>query len=724
MSLLRPEPRRIAAATLLISLAVFLVGGALWACGPFFPAWILGSDLRVLEAPVLRFEQLLDGLLPKEKPPFQAVVASEEEGLYARTATVDHAELEKALAASSIPAERRAELLAAHDKLRQALAALAEPPMEGETAEEKWPEEEPPAPDLTVPSGLPGEFEDYLRGAVAWHQGKTDEAREHWTRLLDRPADERRFRSTWAAFMLGKAALDDDPAAAVRWFERTRELASQGFADGLGLGAASLGWQARAEWNLGHPEQSLRLYAQQAATGDPTAPQSLRFTSAHILEGSADLAVRAAKDPEARRIVTAYVLSPRWRDSWGDPAESYPEGKAWLDAVTLAGITDVDGADRLAWAAYMGADFDAARQWAERAPEDAPLARWVKAKLLLRDGKLDEAEALLVGVARDLPAADMSPDEASIWLYEKQMPVATGPRALGEAGAVALSRGESVTALDRLLRGGYWLDAAYIAERVLTEDELKDYVDATWSAEVAARYRPPAPDEWAAVPWGGLLTSPPERVAYDLRYLLGRRLVRAGRYEESRAYLPEARREGLDDLASSLARGRDTRRSPAERAADLFHGACVMRHQGMELLGAEIEPDWAFFGGAFEPDPITEERTDRGPLLKATVEEQRRIVRHSQEGVSPWERFHYRFRAADLAREAAALLPDGSEEKVQMLAVAGAWIKLRDPKAALPLYRELLRCCRRTDIGRGALKIHWFPVGVPEIEGCEPPPVS
>lgn len=714
MFLLRPEPRRIAAATLLI----FLAAAALWACGPFFPAWILGSDLRVLEAPVLRFEQLLDSLLPEEAPPFEAVVPSEDEGLYGQTARVDHTELEKALAASGVPAERRAELLAAHDKLRQALGTLAERAEEGETTEEKWPEEPAPPPDLTIPAGLPGEFEDYLRGAVAWHQDKTDEAREHWTRLLDRPADQRRFRSTWAAFMLGKAVLDDDPGAAVRWFERTRELASQGFADGLGLAAASLGWQARSEWKLGHPEQALRLYAQQAATGDPTAPQSLRFTSANILDGSTDLAIRAAKDPEARRIVTAYVLSPRWRDSWGDPAESYPKGKAWLDAVTLAGVTDVDGADRLAWAAYMGADFDAARQWAERAPDTAPLARWVKAKLLLRDGKLDEADALLLEVARDLPAADMSSDDAFFWAYEKQMPLATGPRALGEAGAVALSRGESVTALDRLLRSGYWLDAAYVAERVLDEDELKTYVDSNWPADLAARYQPPAPDEWSDPRPGGILSPKPEELAHDLRYLLGRRLVRAGRYEEARPYLPDERRAGVDDLASALARGRDTQRSPADRAADLFHAACRMRHEGMELLGAEIEPDWAFFGGAFEPDFITEERTDRGPLLKATAEEQRRIV-HNR--VAPWERFHYRFRAADLAREAAALLPDGTREKAQMLAVAGSWIKSRDPQAALPLYRELSRCCRRTDIGREALKIHWFPVEVPEIEGCAPP---
>jgi len=49
----------------------------------------------------------------------------------------------------------------------------------------------------------------YLRGAMAFHGGHFDAARAAWEHLLSRPAAERRFRSTWAAYMLGRMALWD-----------------------------------------------------------------------------------------------------------------------------------------------------------------------------------------------------------------------------------------------------------------------------------------------------------------------------------------------------------------------------------------------------------------------------------------------------------------------------------------------------------------------------------
>ncbi len=65
--------------------------------------------------------------------------------------------------------------------------------------------------ELVVPAGLPGEFDDYLRGAIAYHEDRFKDAREIWEKLLSRPAAERRRRTTWAAFMIGKASLETCP---------------------------------------------------------------------------------------------------------------------------------------------------------------------------------------------------------------------------------------------------------------------------------------------------------------------------------------------------------------------------------------------------------------------------------------------------------------------------------------------------------------------------------
>jgi hypothetical protein len=54
----------------------------------------------------------------------------------------------------------------------------------------------------------------------------------------------------------------------------------------------------------------------------------------------------------------------------------------------------------------------------------------------------------------------------------------------------------------------------------------------------------------------------------------------------------------------------------------------------------------------------------------------------------PEKRFHYRYRAAQLAWWAAALMPNDSEETAAVLAEAGGWLKRGDPKTAEAFIRR------------------------------------
>lgn len=671
-----------------VALAVaFLAGGiALWACGPFFPNWILGPDEDVLLAPQAMFRTELDRLAPAEKPPFPARVAAAP-GL--QTAEEDAAELTAALETMRVPPQQRQALV---ERLRAFREVLGR---EGQAS--------PP-----VPEGLPGEFAGYLRGAAAWWDGRTDEARTHWRRLLERPAAERRFRSTWAAFMLGKAALEEKKLdEAVRWFRRTRELTAEGFTDSLGLASASLGWEGRAQLDRGRFDEAIRLYLQQDRSGDSSGLVSLRWTAGAALKKGRAALLPLARAADTRQIMTSYVLSRYGVDTWDGPIDE-SETRAWMAVVREAGARDLAGADRLAWASYVAGDFAAAEQWLEAAPEDSAMAKWVQAKLLLRAGRLEEAEELLAEVSRTLPEVPL-PDSA--WDPSNQTaPLPTPLRAAGEEGATRLSRGEYVPALESFVRGGYELDAAYVAERVLTLDELRAHVDARWPADLAAQHDP---EEWAMVD-GGLQAASDAETAYDLRYLLGRRLVRAERYKEASPYLPEPYRQRVDALAAALKTGRDGGQPRAERAEALFQAACIVRHDGMELLGTELEPDWFAFYGQYNPEFIVADRGRRrqNKLLRPSADEVARLERHR---VKPAKRFHYRYRAAGIASDAAALLPDGSEEKARILTAAGTWLAFRDPEAADRFYKALIRCCRNTDLGREADELHWFP----EVEGCQ-----
>ncbi len=697
------------AKTLVIFTAILFGALAIWACGPFFPEWLLTRESGILEAPTVWLRDALQPL-PAAKTPFP-VVAADEKGPLHQTAAADRKDLETALAA--LPPDRRQGMVEPYMKVRDAVVKWREEVASWrETAQ--WADPKPPKPQppkLAVPPGLPGELDDYLRGALAYHQEQMDTARAAWEKLLARPEGERKLRSTWAAFMLGKIAVDKDPAAAVRWFERTRDLAGKGFADPLGLAQASLGWQARAEAARHQPDQALRLYLQQEKAGDPTALTSIRRTCARVLAEPADLQ-RVARSAEARPIFTAWTLSVWTRVDYDGPLD--PEGaRKWLAALRAAGVTKTDGADRLAWAAYRAGDFAAAEAWLKQAPADAAMGKWIRAKLLLRAGKVAEAAPLLDQAAAMLPPAP-GPDHELWSAYESNVRPALRPRANGELGAVRLARGEYESALDTLLSGGYWTDAAYVAERVLSVDELRAYVDKTWPADVAARYKPAEPGSGWELVFAGLTPPPDERTANDMRYLLGRRLVRAGRYAEARPYLPVPQQAPLDALRQSLDAGKEEARPAPERAKSLFRAACLTRHQGMELLGTELEPDWHLWEGSYEPDPFAAARADAKTHkhLGPSKDEATRVA-HS--AVSPAKRFHYRYQGADLARSAAALLPDGGDEKALILATAGTWLKARDSQAAQPFYQAILSCCGDTEIGRKAKRLK----AVPTTDTCE-----
>jgi hypothetical protein len=92
--------------------------------------------------------------------------------------------------------------------------------------------------------------------------------------------------------------------------------------------------------------------------------------------------------------------------------------------------------------------------------------------------------------------------------------------------------------------------------------------------------------------------------------------------------------------------------------------------------------------------------------LGPTADERQRARRRT---AVPMKRFHYRYRGADLAGEAAALLPDGSAEKAGMLVTAGNWLEGRDSEAAKPFYEALLSCCGETDLGRRARSLKAIP---------------
>jgi hypothetical protein len=542
-----------------------------------------------------------------------------------------------------------------------------------------------------TPGALLTEFELYQQGRACFLANDEAGARAAWERILALPRAERQWRSTWAAYMLGRSWHAQDPARASEQYAQTRELAAEGFADTLGLATASIGWEARLAYEKQDLPRAFALYLEQAAAKDPTATMSLWrcCNKVYALDDAAlEELVRA---PRCRAIVTAWLVSEnRFESELVNPVVVRPAGLAsrWIAALENAGATEVPFADIIAWSAYQSGQYEVARRWAARAGAAAPRAGWITAKLALREGRVDEAAALLAKAVRAMPPADP-------WysLSEDGRPDAPADRDLasGEAGVLLLTVRQYAEALDFFMLGGHWIEAAYVAERVLTTEELVAEVDGR-----AQRPQASGIDEFAR-----------ER-EQQLRALLGRRLAREGDYARAKRYLPAAIAPLLLRLEACLAEGRSPARAAVERAAALTEAARIMRHRGMELMGTELGPDNARTNGAFWAEDLLADRKQAAEARMVTLQEDE-SRRAAATAVTPWRRFHYRYLASDLAWEAAALLPDGEQRTAALLCEAGLWLKDRDTEAADRFYKAMVRRCGATPLGIEADKLRWFP---------------
>lgn len=632
------------------------------ACGPYFPDTIINQgDAGLLTTPSLPFASALDRTAPP-KPEFKATPPAGEDSA---ASDVLAAELLDLAATGASPeallryTARRTDIFHARERAWNPL----------------WDTPDPAHPFAE----LPREFSLYLDGALAFHEDHPRAAREAFAAVLALPVKQRPFKTVWAAFMLGRlAAATGDRSEAIARFVQTREFARQGFIDRAGLAAASLGEEAKVHFLAGEWLPAARLYLAHYATGHPSALNSLRFTAAAALADKSPAVLPAfAADPAARGLITASLLEhgrAAWSISEAGPlhVDSDSDGaQRWLAALENAHVVNATEATRFALAAYNAADYAACARWLALAPTDAAEPRWLRAKLALRDGRIDRATELLAALVHE---------HARPFNHE------AGARTLeGEFATLCLARRDYTAALRLLLHAGYWEDAAYLAERVLTLDELVAFVSA----------QPPP-------------TSAPAKtdLTQSIHSLLGRRLVRAGRLAEATAYFTPDSVRLLAQFERAVADGRDSSRPAVARGLALWRAAVILREHGLELRGTELAPDFAIWHGNFRGPSFLATRNSAGGASTPSDDE---AARAFASDARPNLRFHYRYRAADLAWEAAPLLPDNSAELAALLQQAGAWLKARDPIAADRFYQALVTRCVETDAGREARRHRWFP---------------
>lgn len=615
-----------------------------FACGPWFPSTVIDKgDAGLLAAPSISFERLLEAALPSAD--FSAKSPPLESERQSRTFDAEQSDLRAAGASDEVITayrDRRAENATNPD----ASASVAR---------------------------LPQEFALYLAGARAYRAADYPKARQSFADVLDLPEAKRRYKTVWAAYMLGKcAAAEGDRALSATWFARTREFARAGFVDSTGLAAASFGEDGRLAYERKEWLAACEHYLRQLATGDFSARNSLEFTAARAVDDSDPAALaQFATTTGPRTVMTAYLLDrAQATNDWGSRPDLSPRTKnaltRWLVALEKTDSPPSKETAAFALAAYITGDYEICARWLKFATDADPAARWLRIKLALRNGHIAEATDQLSSLIQQA-ANDPEPNLDS-------------PQLHGELAQLRLATRDYTDALRLLLIGHYWEDAAYVAERILTTDELVDFIGTETT----------------------LANAEPR-----LQTLLARKLVRADRTTEAGSYFPEEDAAVLAEFTAHLQAGRDVSRPAVARGISLAHAAGVLRAFGLRLRATELEPDNAYTGGMFPAGPsLLTGRVQAGGLAPPSDDE---VVRATLPAATPNRRFHYRYRAADLAWEAAQLLPDNSTELANLLVEAGGWIKARDPQAADRFYKALVNRCPDTDAGREARRLRWFP---------------
>ncbi len=612
---------------------------------------------------------------------------------------------------------------------------------------------------------LPEEFRFYIRSLSL---ARTD-ALALCEALLALPPAQRRNLSALAAYRQARLRmaladeLDDEGAEALvpavrHDLGQVKELVAAGHPAIAHLDLAAEGWLARTylygsslesaydpEDPAVDPARALQAYVELYRRGDATARDSIEHVLRAVL-ASGELAP-LTKDPLHRKLTTAYLCSARQlaQDGLGGfAAELNADITAWLQALRSAQVDFKEDAVRLAALQYRLGQWDACAVTLQSAPANDATAQLLAARLRVRSGdQLGATRLLRPLAAKRLPAPTrgtqpqdefMGPPHFSYhgidYSYESVdlgVPDYTSKAFMyseydtytfdfGQAaGAVSRGRvelailelhfGHYVPAMNLFYNEGMLEDGDYVAECVLTTDELKGAVDRSWKVT-------PGSSKLGGVHNYGMTTSE------HVRALLGRRLFRDGRWAEAVPYLPEEHQKTLRAFMAQMRIAQDPQQSRRARADAYWKAALNVHAHGEDYLFCELGLEWTASLEAHWYDPRGLPAQRIRPILDEpenlwappTEDEVKRAEAWAAKHLVPEGRVYRdaQYEAHRLCLEAVKHLPDDDLAGAQILHFAGSLLKYRDPPAAQAAYRQLATRFRGTTLGAEARRKHWF----------------
>jgi len=426
-------------------------------------------------------------------------------------------------------------------------------------------------------------------------------------------------------------------------------------------------------------------------------------------------------DPDFRLLVTLFLTAGGGNsDETSLPGDLLKQRRLeWLDALARAKIDPTFAPGHVALLQYDSGRWADCRRTAEQMPRDNALRGLLLSRCQLRtDGDLSAARRLLdprqaSSVAKmpaTKPPGPITTEFELTTLISVPEEKELRARVQGELGLHALANGDLLTALSCFESGGYGTEALYVAECLLTLDELKGYVDERRKAEkpllkFESRWMEPFD---------------------DLEQELASRLMRVGRMEEALAYVDPKLRPKAMNYVLMLRGAERTDLDARSRADSYWRCALSIRELGETLLHAPYGQSWTsgegwHVGYGYFPRVRLGLPQDEQPLpsmkwIGAGAEEKKRLAAWQSQHIEQPDLSERdaRYAAFRHALQAARLLPDNDPAGGLILQYAGNLLKYREPKAAVPAYRLLVTRFSRTPYGQHAVAKKWFSSERPE----------
>jgi hypothetical protein len=399
------------------------------------------------------------------------------------------------------------------------------------------------------------EFILYRRGVYEMHQnGKV--VPPSWQKLLDLPPEKRHFRTVWVHYMLGNIFKQE----CHRHYRACRDAVRAGFADTAGLARASLA----NEYGWGH-DRVLQIHA-------AFAYQRHNLSKAFIDKKDKALTWQFyAPEP-------AILEDELCREFFAALNNQTPEFLSGMKKYKFRN-TDI-----MAYHAWQKGDWKAAQEYIAMMKKPSLLSVFIEFQLCRMAGKNDLALKKLktwVQMAKNITTddcKDLVERHDGEWIYPIEYEI------YGLLGNAMVLRRDFVQAADFFYRYGQLeSDCAAIAEKYMSLNELQGFVDQRIKEFYLKKDH--KLDENEAL--------------FMVTHLLARRAFREKRIDIAKKYMPEIYKRFLSDYLKFIARGKDKKLSPDQRALAFYNAFKIMRLQGMTLCGTEMQPDNSRYGGRF-----------------------------------------------------------------------------------------------------------------------------